>query len=130
MPPNFRDAVKVTRALGLRYIWIDSLCIIQDSFADWQYESQRMAQVYANAYITIVATCAASAHEGFLTRPRTSFPPTKIPYSTTEHGPGFFYLCPRYTHWLANDHDEFVEGSNWNSRGWTFQERLLSTRLL
>jgi Heterokaryon incompatibility protein (HET) len=82
MPPNFQDAITVARALGLRYIWIDSICIIQDSFTDWHYEAQRMARVYSNAFITIVATSAASAHEGFLTRQSSFALPTKVPLLT------------------------------------------------
>jgi hypothetical protein len=52
---NFSDAVIVTRQLGLRYIWIDSLCIIQDSPTDWQKEAIMMHKVYRHAEVTIVA---------------------------------------------------------------------------
>ena len=55
----FRDAVSVTRGLGLRYLWIDSLCIIQDDAGDWKAEAANMAQVYSRAFVTIAA-CAAS----------------------------------------------------------------------
>ena len=67
---NFQDAITVTRFLGYRYLWIDSLCIIQDSEADWQVQCSRMEMVYANAALTIAAAAAPDAHEGFL-RQRT-----------------------------------------------------------
>jgi hypothetical protein len=55
LPKNFAQAVEVTRQLGLRYVWIDSLCIIQDSGADWQSEAKTMHQVYQSAAVTVVA---------------------------------------------------------------------------
>ncbi|KAH7381841.1 heterokaryon incompatibility protein-domain-containing protein [Cadophora sp. MPI-SDFR-AT-0126] len=56
LAPNFRDAVAVCRHLGLRYLWVDSLCIVQDSAEDWLNESGRMHSVYSNAVLNICAT--------------------------------------------------------------------------
>ncbi|KAL8324116.1 hypothetical protein RB597_007718 [Gaeumannomyces tritici] len=67
LPQTLRDAVRVTRSLGLKYLWIDSLCIVQDSQADKAHEVGRMAQVYRNAYVTVGAGLAFSVHDGFLT---------------------------------------------------------------
>lgn len=55
LPRNFSDAVETCRKLGIRYVWIDSLCIIQDSSEDWKREAQMMHKVYKNAEVTIVA---------------------------------------------------------------------------
>jgi Heterokaryon incompatibility protein (HET) len=55
MPLNYRDAVVTTRKLSFRYLWIDSLCIIQDSVEDWEAESAKMGEVYQNAQLTIAA---------------------------------------------------------------------------
>jgi hypothetical protein len=55
MPPLFRDAVFTTWKLGIRYLWIDSTCIIQDSKDDWEAESAKMGSIYRNAYVTLVA---------------------------------------------------------------------------
>jgi hypothetical protein len=52
---NFADTVAVARKLGLRYIWIDSLCIIQDSPSDWDREAATMHEVYKYAEVTIAA---------------------------------------------------------------------------
>lgn len=64
LPKTFRDAVLVTRGLGLRFLWIDSLCIIQDSKEDWDFEASRMAKVYNNAYLTIAADLAPHPNVG------------------------------------------------------------------
>lgn len=66
LPANFRDAVTVTRKLGYRYVWIDSLCIIQDSVADWEAESSRMGDIYTRASLTIAAAAANSSDGGML----------------------------------------------------------------
>lgn len=64
MPKTFRDAVRVVRMLEFRYLWIDSLCIIQDSDDDWAAEADQMGTVYQNATLTIAAVGATSASSG------------------------------------------------------------------
>ena len=54
MPALFQDAIITTWKLGIQYLWIDSLCIIQNSKEDWEAESAKMGSVYRNAYCTIV----------------------------------------------------------------------------
>jgi hypothetical protein len=49
LPRTFQDAIQVTRELGIKYIWIDSLCIIQDDPVGWEQESKRMHGIYASA---------------------------------------------------------------------------------
>ncbi|KAI2615893.1 heterokaryon incompatibility protein-domain-containing protein [Hypoxylon sp. NC1633] len=66
MPQTFRDAVRLTRALNLRYLWIDSLCIIQGDSRDWEEQSAVMADIYANCYLNIATTRSPSGAEGFL----------------------------------------------------------------
>lgn len=66
LPLTFRDAIEVSQGLGIRYLWIDSLCIIQGCPEDWARESKRMEDVYAGAYCTIAATSAANSEAGFL----------------------------------------------------------------
>lgn len=58
IPRSFRDAIAITKGLGIQYLWIDSLCIIQDDTDDWEREASRMAQVYENAFITIATDAA------------------------------------------------------------------------
>jgi hypothetical protein len=66
LPKTFQDAVTVTRKLGIRYLWIDSLCIIQDSKADWAEEAPKMSEIYGNSYVTIAAFVDVDTHSGFL----------------------------------------------------------------
>src|ERR1700744_2598321 len=74
IPKTYQDAIELTRLLGIKYLWIDSLCIIQDSTEDWGKESASMCAVYENCDIVIAATSAKDATEGFLrTRERANF---------------------------------------------------------
>jgi hypothetical protein len=66
LPRTFQDAVLVTRRLGVKYLWIDSLCIIQDDVEDWQTESGKMADIYSDAYLVIGANRSADCNGGFL----------------------------------------------------------------
>ncbi|UNI21724.1 hypothetical protein JDV02_007684 [Purpureocillium takamizusanense] len=61
-----QDTVSLARALGIRYIWIDALCIIQGDEQDWTRESRKMAQVYGNATLTVVAGRSADARNGYI----------------------------------------------------------------
>jgi hypothetical protein len=120
LPKNFIDAVTVTRQLKLRYLWIDSFCIIQDSAKDWLDQSQKMGDIYNSAYFTIAATRAEGSEEGFLQHrgPRqcvTIRPEGETPY----------YVCDM----IDNFRDD-VENATLNQRGWVLQERALSRRTI
>lgn len=131
LPPTYRDAFIVTRELNLRYIWIDSLCIIQDDNDDWQLEAARMGEIYRNAYITIAAVAASSTNDGFLDR-ECPYNSVEIPFTSPRHPEitGHYYVS--YSGRFGEQEEFFqdVELSEWNKRGWTFQERLLSHRIL
>jgi hypothetical protein len=71
LPRTITDAVRCTQKLGLKYLWVDSLCIIQDSEEDQEKEIGRMSEIYKNSYVTISAAKAKSSVEGFL-EPRTA----------------------------------------------------------
>jgi hypothetical protein len=68
LPETFQEAVRVTRELGIEYLWIDPLCIIQWNTEDWEREADRMGDIFASAYCTIAATSAADSKAGFLVR--------------------------------------------------------------
>lgn len=103
LPQTIKDAITLTRKLGIRYLWVDALCIIQGSAEDWQTESAKMGQVYGGSFLTISAVSGKDIHYG-LTQTAT----------TTVLGPNPHFLLqdPLYT------------------RAWALQERVLSTRLL
>jgi hypothetical protein len=64
LPKTFKDAVIITRNLGLEHIWIDSLCILQDSTEDWEREAGNMSEIYTNCYVMIAADDASNCHGG------------------------------------------------------------------
>lgn len=68
LPNTFKDAITLTRRLGLKYLWIDSLCIVQDDARDWELESAKMASIFKGAYLTIAATAAADSSFGCFPR--------------------------------------------------------------
>ena len=127
LPATFRDAILTTRKLGYQYLWIDSLCIIQDSVEDWAYESSQMQHYYKNAILTIATDHLTGDHESFLenvrTRESTSI---RIPCNTTLTSiASHLYIRDRvYLPGYENDNAPL------NKRGWTLQENLLSPRTL
>lgn len=126
---NFRDAITITRNLGIRYLWIDSLCIIQDSKRDWEQESKRMGSVYRDAAVTILAAASEGSKEGILNR-RPLLPgpkPVKLKVSPDSDAT---VTVSRYD----RSSDESLWSLSWKSplatRGWTLQEASLSPRSL
>jgi hypothetical protein len=125
LPPNFQHAIHVTKNLGIHYIWIDSLCIIQDSDEDWRREASRMWEVYSNSYCTIAATASSDSHGGlFRDRNALSTVPCKVQPAWSSEQNGQYY-CVASESWKVE-----VEDSPLNSRGWVLQERALSPRIL
>jgi hypothetical protein len=120
-PATFRDAIVLTRCLRIRYLWIDSLCIIQRDKEDWNRESSRMGDVYRNAYLMVAAATAADDAEGFF-KPRPQIQCSmKIvaPLGQTAN----VYLRDRW-HRIGDSNLPL------DSRGWTLQETYLSRRRL
>jgi Heterokaryon incompatibility protein (HET) len=125
LPRTFRDAISITRKLGIRYLWIDALCIIQDCRLDWEEQSAKMGDVYGNAYLTLSASKASDVSEGFL-GPR---PLAAVPCGSFQIGGSLGWLC------LSGNTEAHTMDANLSiepltSRGWTVQERLLSRRIV
>ena len=74
LPRTFQDAVFFTRRLGLGFLWIDSVCIIQDDLKDWQLQSADIATIYRNGYITVAATSSTGPEGGYYTRENSARP--------------------------------------------------------
>ncbi|KAL2060360.1 hypothetical protein VTL71DRAFT_9755 [Oculimacula yallundae] len=129
MPLAFQDAVTVARTLAIRYIWIDSLCIIQDSPTDWQTESSRMASIFSSAHLTVVAAVGSSCHSSFLYRD-PNLQTCTVLTSSPKLGisDGRFSLRPRRPRGTEKMSEIF--NSKWITRGWTFQEERLARRVL
>ncbi|KAF7522104.1 hypothetical protein G7054_g12251 [Neopestalotiopsis clavispora] len=130
LSPIQKDAVHATRILGVPFVWIDALCIRQDSRSDWERESSVMDRIYANSYLTICTLTSASCQEGFLQRPE--YPRRiKIPYDMTRDDSECFEIGHAAVYDSDSDWTESdIENNRWNTRGWTFQEKLLATRIL
>jgi hypothetical protein len=120
LPKTIQDAIVVTRQIGLRYLWIDALCIIQDSQTDIACWINRMDSMYSDCTICIGAAVAKFVSEGFL-RPRQHPRAVKLPFDLTKGGKG---------HVWATRYRSSVDPVPLFQRAWAFQERYLSPRLL
>ncbi|KAL9105698.1 MAG: hypothetical protein Q9227_009182 [Pyrenula ochraceoflavens] len=125
LPPTLQDAVTVTRKLGIRYLWIDSLCILQDSIEDKEREIPKMGQIYQNAVVTIIAASARSVSEGFLQQRElldTEHWSFELGFRFSNDTTGMMIMSPQ------EKYD--AEQEPISARAWTHQERLLSSRRL
>ena len=125
LPKTIIDAIEVTRRLGFTYLWVDALCIVQDAGEDMKDEIAVMGTIYRDSAITIIAANASSSIEGFLRvaeSPSFFVDPFDIPIMT-KHGT-VEYLSAGYRSYYKPFKDPI------NSRAWTLQERILSTRNL
>ncbi|KAI0629762.1 heterokaryon incompatibility protein-domain-containing protein [Trametes polyzona] len=141
LPRTVQDAIRVTHALGFRYLWVDGLCIVQDSPEDSYLEIKHMHRIYRYAALTIIAASASSVDEGFL-QERTE-PPTLVPMHTLP------FICPGRPDNLAStaltgtrqlgiihvkQKSRFVEDAPApepvDYRAWCSQELLMSPRSL
>ncbi|KAH7032133.1 heterokaryon incompatibility protein-domain-containing protein [Macrophomina phaseolina] len=126
IPRTLLEAIDVSRLLGVRYVWIDSLCIIQDDPEDWRSEAARMAEVYSNSFCNIAATGSRNGSGGlyFQRNPRLEPPWTLyLKQPTSANARRAVISCD-----IPLD-DEFG-AAPLNSRAWALQERLLAPRTL
>lgn len=122
---TFRDAVKVAREMGVLLIWIDSLCIVQDSKHDWQNEAPKMSDVYRGAVVNIAAMSGANTEAGCLPKNvHHEVEPLIVTLQQTEVPSGKYIL---YNHRYAASS---FEGMPLLKRGWVVQELILAPRLL
>ena len=121
VPSILRDAILVTRQLGIQYLWIDALCIVQDSPSDRAIELSKMGDIYRNATVTIASENAASIRERFLKKfdeDRGFRLPFRLP------GNKFAKLT------LLGDRSLFQDRAPHQLHAWILQETLLPSRLL
>ena len=119
LPRTISDAISLTQSLGLRYLWVDQLCIIQDDLTDLKEQLQQMASIYANSYFTIIAADGKDATHGIPgigSSPRS--PPIEFNFA------GLVKAVPKPQRESAR------ELPIWHTRAWTFQERAVSPRTL
>lgn len=127
LPKTIQDAIKLTRMLGLSYIWIDCLCILQDSDPDWESEAAKMGQYYQWANLTIAASAAVSASSGlFGSRSKVS-KPKEIQFRDS-HGSLHLLVAQSRNIQLWTDTIDCL--GPLSERGWTLQEHALSGRII
>lgn len=131
LPKTFTDAIAVARRLKISYIWIDSLCILQDQEdrTDWHRESSQMDKVYSQAYCNISAAVATNSTQGLF----FSRDPRSLRDSTTtfEHKEYYEKEMSEITYAVVDeDIWNSIGSSHVNTRGWVLQERLLAPRVL
>lgn len=124
---TFRDAALLVCWLGFKYIWIDSLCIFEDSLSEWQQESKAMVDVYRHSFCNISAAAASSvpSSKGLLSKRELSSRllfPFMIHKQYPDDEPWVFYNDSFWS-------DE-IETSPLNMRGWVVQEGFLAPRVL
>ncbi|KAF9886248.1 hypothetical protein FE257_011861 [Aspergillus nanangensis] len=133
---TFQDAVVFTRKLGYRFLWIDSLCIIQDDGDDWMREAGAMASIYKNSVFTLAAASSSDSGGGLF---RKSNPDIRLGHPNQQKGmqsaarqfsnPSFFEYRPR-PNGMSREKPVPEESSPLFQRAWVFQERILSRRVL
>jgi hypothetical protein len=130
---SFQDAVRICRRLSVRYLWLDTLCILQDSRDDWAQQASKMASVYENAFLTLAFSGARNTEQAILS-PRPPLPSVRLGGS----------LAHVHLRTSRDEHPDMEDGSfvrsNFESithlyaplgrRAWAYQESLLSPRVL
>ncbi|KAI1391047.1 HET-domain-containing protein [Hypoxylon trugodes] len=141
LPATFQDAITVAQELGLAYVWIDSLCIIQDDKTDWEKEAARMGSVYSRAFIVISGASSPNPNTPYLQLREGEWLPKRFDFPVS---PGVnIPIMVRQRHLLAAPLEQgLLEPpftSSWATlkkvgplyaRGWCFQESFLAPRIL
>ncbi|KAK3934992.1 heterokaryon incompatibility protein-domain-containing protein [Diplogelasinospora grovesii] len=139
MPLTFQHAVITARELGIKYLWIDSLCIIQGSSSDWEVECAKMASIFRRSVVTIYGPAATDSDSGFI-HPRT---PPYVAHLWEYRNPGedkpkrATLIHLRTDSHLNSDYPSLYDTltekekvSPIQRRGWILQEQILSPRNL
>lgn len=128
---TIKDAIDIALKLSKAYLWVDSLCIVQDDSSDLEVHCASMSQVYSNAFCTVAATGAADALQGCFIkrnanpqRPCLIEPKNNVTRNYTPSSGGTFAVLPTFREWTESLKGPLL------TRGWALQERELSCRVL
>ncbi|KAI0138440.1 heterokaryon incompatibility protein-domain-containing protein, partial [Pestalotiopsis sp. NC0098] len=125
LPQTFKEAAQITQNLGFRFIWIDTLCIIQDNEEDWEEQSTLMASIYGNATLVLAASAAKSTEDGFLMTKNDSPTEARLKLARNEH----HQSIDRYLR-IRVDAFRFNRRGPLDGRAWAYQEEAVSKRYL
>ncbi|KAB8277103.1 heterokaryon incompatibility protein-domain-containing protein [Aspergillus minisclerotigenes] len=121
IPATIRDAMIACTKMGIQYLWVDRLCIVQDHAHEKGIQINAMGTIYANSYVTLVGLAGHDANYGLPGVFKDERPCRQV--LRVEN----IFVTEVYDRYK---YEKLVEGSAWDSRGWTYQEALLSRRLL
>jgi hypothetical protein len=132
LPQTFQDAITFVRMLRIQYIWIDSLCIIQDDEEDWMKEAAQMASIYRNGALTLAATASENAASGLFASMSPKFHAHELSLDDIHGQRCQVFVRQNMPHvdQLHLHYTRSYSGFPLLRRGWVFQERLLSPRVL
>ena len=125
LPKTIRDVIALTRQIGESFLWVDSLCIVQDDYEEKEEHLSYMGSIYANAYLTVAAT-GGTALSGLRGIEYVTPPMQRTQYLSLMR----YARSKDYLHIKIKEHHDQLQASVWNHRAWTFQEQVFSRRLL
>jgi hypothetical protein len=129
-PKTFREVIDLTRQLGIRFLWIDSICTIQDSKEDWARESKMMGAIYERSYVTIAASSAIDGDFRLFPGDGLDTPSKYLEFPCDIASPEFGSVYLSHSTTDTMDPGTRLKQGPLNQRGWIFQERALSRRIL
>lgn len=132
LPRTFRDALQFIKAIGISFIWIDSLCIIQDSVKDWEFESKTMLQIYRHAECNLAAADSEDSRGGLFRERNYAILPSGwfLLDGDMLESKGPRYCCAVPFSYLKDVFENQLGSSQLMRRGWVFQERAASRRVI
>jgi hypothetical protein len=131
LPPTFQDCIRVAKHLSIKYVWIDTLCVIQDSRSDWVSQAIEMSKIYEQSYLTVFATKATTSHEGlFETLPSKEKPRRYHGCDPVSKHNFCVNVRKAIPHPSAPGRTRLKQEAPLLSRAWVYQEHLLSRRIL
>lgn len=119
LPNTVRDAMILVLSLGIRYLWVDSLCIVQGDREEWEYMAPLMGRIYGNSTVNICAAAGNGSHHGI--------PGTRLTHRGAVQS---LVSLSGMTLSLVKHAESLIQSSKWSTRAWTFQERVLARRSL
>jgi hypothetical protein len=131
MPACFKDAVLIAKRLNIPYLWVDTMCIVQNDRVDWEIESSKMAEVYRNAAFVIAASSSSNLHESFLVSKDEYYNPVTLDCVITDGEASTTFKARRKA--TVGIHASFPRSGPQDPltlRAWAFQERELATRCI
>ena len=127
LPKTFQEAIIVVRNIGIQFLWIDSLCILQDDENEWETECKRMGAVYENASLTIAASHSPSSQTGLFLEREPLPAAVELPvFSSRWDSKAKVFATTR----TETAEDSFPERGALNQRAWATQEWLLARRII